>query len=765
MKKRVLAWLLLFSLLLACLPLGAVAEDKASKRGLYYRSLQQIYNTDNFYEDTSEPLKADLSGKLGNYMVIFYYVDEAGTETKLEWEDIDLPDELFSASAMEEDPEHFVCLRAQNVGDGKISYTRDGENYDLPVTITLPDVGFYSGEAMSAETYLQGNRLIASGGTTHTVYFYWQERYAPGAQKLLVDLSGSSYNTERVLEKADPEDADTQAILRKYGIVIQEWDFDAHRIKMEVTAGKNAWLILYLGDRGVRFRVQNGDWMSGEAEEPSFYYRGEPYFFRLCGYDPEPDKVNFSHSGTLHGIDMAYGMSELCTFGLVKNFDTEEEQEAPARFYSWISNIRYEISGLFDPEEPLQKPQPIVVTELEPVKVHGCLWPAVQLTAAGASQFKLTVRFTVTLPDSEPQEKYICYSLRYETYPDGAMDASALDTTEKLNAVLTDWDTFLAWVKKTDLKTYEASQKTGDFTFYLDLPAVEYDGIVQVKVDSPNPFVILRGHQGEDGTLDTVMHGLLLDQAECFAAEHIAFTADETVQQSYEGETFTCGVLAQCGNVGNRVRHSSFTGFDYGIRATQEGYLWATYGNLFEDCGIGYYMDSAGGSGRGDFTMANNAFVRCNTAIRVLRMPGTITPYSARVYNCDFIDNEMDLDIRCDGIFYLWKNYYAFSNPVQLPLTGAETLPRPSRLREENGAVIVTNPRYIFPCSTYFAEEGKKNYLYLDPHRLTMIVNEEARDLLLDWATLSNTAAQNGVVINVTDQDGNVEGVWDFEQD
>ncbi len=46
-----------------------------------------------------------------------------------------------------------------------------------------------------------------------------------------------------------------------------------------------------------------------------------------------------------------------------------------------------------------------------------------------------------------------------------------------------------------------------------------------------------------------------------------------------------------------------------------------------------------------------------------------------------------------------------------------------------------------------------------------MIVTSEARDLLLDRARLEKEAAENGVTIDVTDKEGNTQGVWTFAKD
>lgn len=359
------------------------------------------------------------------------------------------------------------------------------------------------------------------------------------------------------------------------------------------------------------------------------------------------------------------------------------------------------------------------------------------------------------------------YVVFFYYYSKSTLDAADLDTAEKLNAVFASSKSFMAWLQKKHPDVYADSKDNADFGYTIQLPAVQYDDIITVNADL-SQGIYLEGAIGEDGGKATVMPGMRLENVGHFCIRNIAFEAKEALLQAKDGERFTCGVLTipeydrQCGAY---IWNCSFRGFDYGVRNTPTGYLCPASGNLFEDCKVGYLLDCGGKrSGHMDSIIEDSAFVRCGTAIRVNHIPEYYTPYDFRVIGCDFIDNEMDLDVRQKGIFYLWKNYYGYTNPLSLGASLLEYLPRPSRIHDENGALPVTNPRYAFPCSRFFAED-RHNPLYLDPHRLTMIVNSEARDLLLDRVRLAQEAAENGVTIDVTDEKGNVQGIWTFAKD
>ncbi len=379
----------------------------------------------------------------------------------------------------------------------------------------------------------------------------------------------------------------------------------------------------------------------------------------------------------------------------------------------------------------------------------------------------LRVHYTVTLPDEQPREMTDDYVVFFYYYSKGTRDASDLDTAEKLNAVFASSESFMAWLREKHPEVYADSKDNADFGYTIQLPAVRYDDIITVNADL-SQGIYLEGAIGEDGGKATVMPGMRLENVGHFCIRNIAFEANEAPLQTNGSERFTCGVLTipdfdrLCGAY---IWNCSFRGFDYGVRNTPTGYLCPASGNLFEDCKVGYLLDCGGKrSGNMNSVIEDSAFVRCGTAIQVNHIPEYYTPYDFRVVGCDFIDNGTDLDMRQQGIFYLWKNYYGYTNPLSLGGSLLEYLPRPSRIQDENGALPVTNPRYAFPCSRFFAED-RLNPLYLDPHRLTMIVNSEARDLLLDRARLEKEAAENGVTIDVTDKEGNTQGVWTFAKD
>ena len=696
-----------------------------------------------------------------DHLFIFYYTDDNGTTKPLSFDDL-----AFPAFVGAQPGSSWISLCPSTFGSGEITYELEGKTYALPVLVKLPDIGFFSAPEASEESYLQRG-VTGPYGTTETVYFLWPEDFYNGDLRVSLEIEKSfaTHQPQQLLNAADLRDVAVQETLRQAGIDIQEINTEERYIKMAVSVKNTSAHLIIRSNGGFGTDIYTDQ---PAHETTSFQYKGNDYLF--CMGEPEGDRFGFGDNSWRIGTGFTRGEGAIGVrdvfFALVQNYRADNQQEAPSACYRWISDVSFEMVGVHDPDDPENKPT-IQLEKMPPIEYHGCLLPAVRMTATEPCQGYLRVHYTVTLPGEQPREMADDYIVFFYYYSKGTLDAADLDTAEKLNAVFADSESFMAWLQEKHPEVYADSKDNADFGYTIQLPAVRYDDIITVNADL-SQGIYLEGAIGEDGGKATVMPGMRLENVGHFCIRNIAFEANEALLQTKDGERFTCGVLTipeydrQCGAY---IWNCSFRGFDYGVRNTPTGYLCPASGNLFEDCKVGYLMDCGGKrSGHMNSIIEDSAFVRCGTAIQVNHIPECYTPYDFRVVGCDFIDNGTDLDMRQQGIFYLWKNYYGYTNPLSLGASLLEYLPRPSRIHDENGALPVTNPRYAFPCSRFFAED-RHNPLYLDPHRLTMIVNSDARDLLLDRVRLEQEAAENGVTIAVTDKEGNTQGVWTFAKD
>lgn len=101
---------------------------------------------------------------------IFYYVDENGNYTLLDASQLVVENEdIVQLQPNEGDISYIIMINPKDFGETKISYTDDeGQVYSVDVTITLPNVAFYTTPAASTDTYIN---LIWLSEDTHTVYF------------------------------------------------------------------------------------------------------------------------------------------------------------------------------------------------------------------------------------------------------------------------------------------------------------------------------------------------------------------------------------------------------------------------------------------------------------------------------------------------------------------------------------------------------------------------------------------------------------------
>ena len=177
MKKRILSLLLISIMLLTMLPVTALAAGEAPELKMHLAG------------DNGEVLSS-LDGQPYENWTAQFYLHNGTDETLIPPESLTLPDFLKLEST---DEEGFSCLKATGAGTGSISCTdpADSATYTMPVTISLPNLGIYTGTPCDADS-LAENITIAPGSSVYYI-------------ALSPDLASSGYKMTQVHSEFGPE--------------------------------------------------------------------------------------------------------------------------------------------------------------------------------------------------------------------------------------------------------------------------------------------------------------------------------------------------------------------------------------------------------------------------------------------------------------------------------------------------------------------------------------------------------------------------------
>ena len=746
-----------------------------ARPGLKYRYVDNDSNDNYFVEDE---LNNKLNGAIDNsHWIAVYYVDGTN-ETLIPLADLNIPAVTTAELLTESNPNYFR-LRLTSIGSGEITYTaEDGTTYSLPVTVSLPEVGFYSTPTRSEETYLNG-MLTALPGETAVGYLIWDPQEIENIDDVLVTLTYGN-NWDCLLDEVSLGDA--EETLADCGIKLTLYKEKGYlKIESDVDTQKTLNLILKQGrgNYGAWVEINNSliakihGWFS-DREHPTITYNGEKYTFGI-GRIEDGGKFDMFDAGQGFGATSSIvgKLHETVYLGAMVNFNTKEEEAAPSWLYNCISDVSFEIVDYINAHDLNdQAKSNVYIADTYPSQINGCNMATAELETVpgGFVEALLRVTFTVTMPGEEPVEcsvqNVVHYAYNMLLYP----DMREIDTAGELNSILSSYSAFVSWIRDqdeengTDLyQQYMSNQSLNwEATFVLQLPAVTYDDIIEVNLDGIE-FEI-------EGTTDasgktTTMPGMWLHKNTYFFLSDINFEAVPGITQEYAGEVFTCGILANSEQIHDglgdvyTVHGCTFTGFDYGVRNTPYGYVCVGGRNYFRDCNVAYLIDCAGKTGgNANDTTYNTIFENCKTAVMILGLPEYITPYDYRILYCDFINNEVDFNVQAAGKFYFYRNFYGTMGTVMTDVN-----PAVPTIKEGADTIVCTNPRYAFPLLV-MGDTSSFNYLYLDTGFTTYIPNKEASTLAVDVEQLEEDLAttDDAVTINVLGDDEEVQGTWTF---
>ena len=425
------------------------------------------------------------------------------------------------------------------------------------------------------------------------------------------------------------------------------------------------------------------------------------------------------------------------------------------RFYQDQQNETYATAGFFDRIESccveldLNSGTPPTVSE--PVKVsYSELDDAMLYTfdVRSEADTPFNVTMSVTFTYREDSGELSTYTVRntvfYRETTDEIVDASDLDTTAKLNAVL---------ASRAALSQY-LQEKGVDFawegTVVLDLPAVEYQDLIVCSVlDTQGVYgVALRGHT--ENQVQTTMHGLE-DRGGLNFIVDMNFTANGVTQSCGMEEPFTCGVLVTCnGHAGESsiygVDDCSFSGFKYAVRGTASGYQGSVMGCTITDCEYGVYVDCPDLNAAGNSELSWCTFIRCQDAIYITKLPKTITAYMYRIHDNIMIGCGRDINIADAGTFFCYGNFFGSDRDTR----------RTALLNSGESTRIIANP-----CRRS-AGWGVGAEYWIDPALPTEILNGEAGNMTIDAEAFDEEQEINIDVVEIGESGLDLVGTWTF---
>ena len=453
----------------------------------------------------------------------------------------------------------------------------------------------------------------------------------------------------------------------------------------------------------------------------------------------------------------------------------ESGEPADADIYDLVSDLEITIPD-YSPGSLNEGPEPTATVLEEKTYMGDRAMHTVMISAKSNAYFEAEVRLDFKV-DGEPYD----VPFRVVKVPYNACSMTMTEPEEI--ELLSDPEAFMSWMEENypaEYDQYMNSEEQGIFEIYVTLPEGNFTETIDVRLTMNIHF------SGSDEGDGTTMAGVrLLDSESAFSVSNVHFVASDSETYIYDGETFTCGVLAvgdeEAGTYGSGslVENCTFEGYDYAVRCMKNGNI-GLRDSIVENCRYGYYMACGDAVSGGNKTIRDNVFSNCEEAIHLEKLPFHFTPYELRVLYCDFLDNQKDLVVAHKTLdeehmpnFYFYLNYFGQKQGVDsvFELDSLSQLKsRKAQVSEQNDAVVYTNPRYTLPCVLLQDLVGEDNTLTVDGGRNTFLLEDYALGgAVIDMALSSDALSEEirnalePILISGVDEAGELLYTWTFE--
>lgn len=509
-----------------------------------------------------------------------------------------------------------------------------------------------------------------------------------------------------------------------------------------------------------------------------------------------------------------------------------------------IDNVKFSVlSAVYADETP---------AEADRLKATAASWYTIDSTsgvgtwmssyeARGKLQFYAKVGMQFDLEDGTDIRRISLYTGAHNVFMGDEVRVVAhdIDSAAKLNVILSSRESLLNWIAD------KAENETGHpddmglecastaATINIILPKADLKDAVVVSqaignipftekpISTPDFRIVLEGQ----GSNHTKMAGFI-SKGSVFGIINIGFEAVPSITMTRGTQTFTCGILADPKwngtvvydtdymakfgeNPGGRTLDSwqnalkdwhcdvptvslcSFDGFAYGTYSTENGYVGSGYGNTFDNCYYGIYIDSAGKTGwinkKASADYSGYRFHKNVYAVYIEGLQQNMTPYDFRIHDSDFINNHIEFAIKDYSDTYL-QNYYFYRNhyrgnwngetvgwiqhmtPPQVSGNNSNSHRGPKyEVLGKNGAVVSNGVNVKISgtpgkASANFSagsrSAGEGYWIYDGAEQLTRIIADEE----LPIAQESLNALKADADVSIVNQDGqDTIAIWTFE--
>ena len=693
------------------------------------------------------------------------------------------------------DGNSFFRLSGAAVGHSGLTCSIDGtEVAEFTATVDLPSYGFYSENARTVENYLSSVKLTGAETDLTKVWFIGKGSLKNTETDVITVTAGDEditstyvkFVSDSVLEITLPTDMASSYSLsvlrsgsrmRGIKVVLSASDGGNQSGESGDDSGQNGYAA-YIDEYVIGFAEKRADGDVTKICETSAKIFGHGTIENTSPNVPYQKEVDIYIAAAKKSADttgtVIYEVDATVTGSVVINRLWVETHSGDNTTYSWSGDrLVTELTSVGK-----DQPVPLYVKEGRNCEATVC------------AQIAVTV-------DGQTYEKTVRMNIGLAVIDFSGLNRPENDTVEQLNAFL---EELAAQINTADSKNE---------IYNINLGNTTYEGIIHV------PAAFVRGHgclhfDGATGNgRETVIKGSLdINGAFIERIQNIHFIADESS---------TSQTKAIFGGGLRDVKNCSFYGYDIALDSS-DGLINASE-SVFVNNEIAAAVKINNSMDDYDVLPSdwnNNTFINNGSAVQILSLSKQVSPYYFRIYDSNFINNGTDIDARCGGTLYMYRNYFGqyridkdghrphpgkhhhdrhngrdylrldelLNARTESKLNGLLDYTR-AKISTKNGTKVIINPRWLHPVKdwwghnalindTFFGPEQTtndimtldvepeyKDILVADWENETVILNEESSTLTLDTSTFEGTEKKE---IGIVDgEESEYLGTWIFD--